>query len=155
MDNEENITHKKPKITSVEIFVILIVLLGLAFYFIPKGLISIEKRQYGIIQTNAAIMTSKILSEFSDNEKKNKDINKVARILVDELNETIKNPMKKKNPAFTINEECLGCIVLKADKKVGNITLVSYDKEGNIITRTVIQPPSFVTYNKEYDPTND
>ena len=54
------------KITPVEIFIIVIVLIFLGFYIIPKMMLSYEQKCYGRIQTNAAMMTSKVLAEFSD-----------------------------------------------------------------------------------------
>ena len=58
------------KITPVEIFIVIIVLICISFYLYPKLTLSLEQKQYGRIQTNAAMMTSKILAEFSDNKNK-------------------------------------------------------------------------------------
>lgn len=140
--------NKKFKITPVEIFVLFLVVLGFSFYFVPKAMISLEQKQYGRLQTNAAMMTSKILGEFSDNLKKQKP-SEIAKNLADEMNELCKNPIDKTKPAYSINEEWLGCVVVKADDKAKNIVLTAKDKEGKLVVRTVIQPPSFVTFNKD------
>lgn len=138
------------KITYIEIFVIVIVLIFLCFYIIPKITLSYEQKCYGRIQTNAAMMTSKILAEFSDNTKKAIP-SEVSKKLTDEMNKLVKNPINKKNPAYSVNEECEGCIVLSSDDKVKSIVLTAKDKENKLITRTVIQPPSYVTFNKDLE----
>ena len=138
------------KITPVEIFIIFIVLVCFLVYFYPKLTLSLEQKHYGRIQTNAAMMTSKILGEFSDT-KSTKKPTEVAKALTDEMNKIVKNPINKKNPAYSVNVECEGCIVVLPDDKVKSIILTAKDKEGKLITRTVIQPPSFVTYNKELE----
>ncbi len=145
---EEN--KKRFKITPVEIFVLFLVVLGFSFYFVPKAMISLEQKQYGRLQTNAAMMTSKILAEFSDNLKK-ENPTEIATKLTEEMNKLCKNPIDKKNPAFSVDKECLGCVVLKADNKVKNVILTAKDKEGKLVVRTVIQPPSFVTFNKDLE----
>lgn len=136
------------KITPVEIFVLFLVCIGIAFYVIPKITLSLEQKHYGRLQTNAAMMTSKILAEFSDNTKKELP-SKISENLSNEMNKLVQNPIEKKNPAYSINEECLGCVVLTSDDKVKSIILTAKDKEGKLITRTVIQPPSYVTFNKD------
>ena len=137
---------KRP--TYIEIFVVVIVLIFLSFYFIPKIMISKEQKEYGRIQTNSAMMTSKILAEFSDNTKKQKPSD-IAKNLSEEMNKLVKNPINKKNPAYSVGEECEGCIVLTVNDKEKNIVLTAKDKNDELITRTVIQPPSYVTFNKD------
>ena len=73
----------------------------------------------------------------------------MAEDLADEMNKLVKNPINKKNNAYSINEECEGCIVIVPNDKIKNITLSAKDKEGELVVRTIIQPPSFVTYNKD------
>ena len=143
---EEN--KKRFKITPVEIFVLFLVVLGFSFYFVPKAMISLEQKQYGRLQTNAAMMTSKILAEFSDNLKKQNPSEIIVKS-TDEMNKLCKNPIDKTQPAYSINKECLGCVVLKADDKAKNVIITAKDKENKLVVRTVIQPPSFVTFNKD------
>jgi len=140
--------NKKLKLSYVEIFVLFIVILGFAFYFIPKAMISLEQKQYGRLQTNSAMMTSKVLAEFSDNLSKQKPT-EIAVKLSDKMNKLVKNPIDKNNPAYSVNKECLGCVVLTPDDKVKSIVLTAKDKENKLIVRTLIQPPSFVTFNKD------
>ncbi len=138
----------KSKISYVEIFVLFIIFVSLGFYLVPKMMISLEQKQYGRMQTNAAMMTSKVLSYFSDNNNKLTPT-EIAKKMSDEMNKLCKNPIDKKNPAYSFKTECLGCVVLTPDDKLKSIILTAKDKEGNLIARTVIQPPSFVTYLKE------
>ena len=150
-ENSENKPPRKTakfKITYVEIFVLFIVIMGFAFYFIPKAMISLEQKQYGRLQTNAAMMTSKVLAEFSDNLI-NKIPSDVAVKLSEEMNKLVRNPIDKNNPAYSIQKECLGCVTLTPDDKAKNIVLTAKDKENKLVVRTVIQPPSFVTFNKD------
>ena len=136
------------KITFIEIFVIAIVLIFLTIYLYPKATLLKEQKEYGRLQTNAAMMTSKVLAEFSDNTKKHVP-SEIAKSLTEELNKLVKNPIEKKNPAYSVNNECLGCVVLTADDKVKSIVLTAKDRNNELIARTVIQPPSFVTFNKD------
>ncbi|MCD8024082.1 MAG: hypothetical protein LUE64_00940, partial [Candidatus Gastranaerophilales bacterium] len=121
---------------------------ALTFYFLPKITLSYEKRTYARMQTNGAMMTSKILAEFSNNNNK-KLPSEISKILTEEMNKLVKNPINRKNPAYSINDECLGCVTLIPDDKVKSVVLTGKDKEDKLVLRTVIQPPSFVTYNKD------
>lgn len=138
----------KFKITPVEIFILFIVCICVSFYVIPKLTLSYEQKCYGRIQTNAAMITSKILGEVSDNTNK-KSLKEVAKSVSEEMNKLVKNPINKNNSAYSIEEQCEGCIVIETNEKAKNITLTAKDKEGKLIVRTVIQPPSFVTFNKD------
>ena len=138
------------KITPIEIFITVIFLICLSFYVIPKITLSLEQKQYGRIQTNAAMMKSKILAEFSDKNNK-KTPTEISNMIADEMNKLVKNPIDKKNPAYSVNKECRGCIVVTPDDKIKSVILTAKDSDGKLITRTVIQPPSFVTFNEELD----
>ena len=98
--------EKKPrklKISYVEFFVIFIVFITVTIYLIPKWMLSSEQKQYGRLQTNTAMMTSKVLSKFSDNTNKQLP-SEIAKELTEEMNTLCKNPKDKKNPAYTIEE---------------------------------------------------
>ena len=138
----------KFKITPVEIFILFIVCVCVSFYVIPKITLSYEQKCYGRIQTNAAMLTSKILSNVSNKTNK-KSYREFSTDAINEMNELVKNPIDKKNPAYSLEKECLGCIVVTPDEKAKNITLSAKDKENKLIVRTVIQPPSYVTFNKD------
>ncbi len=136
------------KITPVEIFITVVVLICLGFYLYPKLTLTIEQKQYGRIQLNASMMTSKILAEFSDNTQKSVP-SEISKSLADEMNKLVKNPIDKKQKAYSIKEECTGCVVLTPNDKIKSVILTAKNKDGKLITRTVIQPPSYVTFNKD------
>lgn len=161
MENNENIevnaekTDKKGKnpnkITPLEIFILALIVICITLYISPNILVSAENRKNAQIQTNAGILTSKILNEFSDNTKKEKKASKVAQKLADELNQVNKNPCSKKEKAYSINEKCTGCVTIIPDDKLNSITVEGYTTDNILLVRTVIQPPSFVTYTKDLD----
>lgn len=158
-ENKENMlngeTDKKPeeqaqntnKITVFEVIIALLLIGGIIFYFSPNFLLKADMRKASKTQTNAAIFVSKALSEFSTNKKIKASV--VSAKLVEELNAVNKNAFTKKNPAYSLDEICSGCVIIEADDKINSITVSAYDKEGALLTRTLIQPPSFVTYTKD------
>ena len=71
LNNEEKpFKKRKFKITVVELFVIFIVFIIVAIYLVPQYMLTKEQKQYGRLQTNVAMMTSKVLSNFSQTESK-------------------------------------------------------------------------------------
>ena len=92
------------------------------------------------------MFTSKALEEFAVDV--NAKPSKVAQKVADELNLTGKNPYNKKAPAFTFDNACKGCNAVEYDDKLTMIILTTYNKRGDLMSRTVIKPPSFVTYAK-------
>ena len=130
------------------IFTISIVIIGICFWVIPQISISIEQKQYGRLQTNNAMMTSKILFEFSQVNKKTTPT-EIVSSLSKEMNELVKNPINKNNPAYSVMKECEGCVVIVPDDKVQSIVLTAKDKSGELVSRTIIQPPSHITFNKD------
>ena len=71
LNNEEKpFKKRKFKITVVELFVIFIVFIIVAIYLVPQYMLTKEQIQYGRLQTNVAMMTSKVLSNFSQTESK-------------------------------------------------------------------------------------
>ena len=50
--------------------------------------------------------------------------------------------------SFTFDTNCKGCNSVEYDDKLTMIILTTYNKRGDLIARTVIKPPSFVTYTK-------
>lgn len=106
----------------------------------------LENRKYAQIQTNASIFTSKALSEFSTNPKMKASI--ISKKLIEELNAVNKNPLSKQEVAYAV-EKCKGCVVINSDDKLNSITVEAYSSEDALLVRTVIQPPSFVTYTRD------
>lgn len=152
VENKEVTEAKKEenpnKITLFEIFVLILLIICVALYISPNFLLKAENRKYAQIQTNAAIFTSKALSEFSANPKMKPSI--ISNKLVEELNAVNKNPFSKKQPAYCVLDkcECEGCVKISPDDKINSITVEANTKDSILLVRTVIQPPSFVTYTK-------
>ncbi|MCX4274361.1 MAG: hypothetical protein OSJ27_01095 [Candidatus Gastranaerophilales bacterium] len=142
---------KKPenpnKITAFEIFILFLIILCIGLYISPNFLVKLENRKYAQIQTNAGIFTSKALSEFSSNPKMKASV--ISKKLTEELNAVNKNPLSKKEPAYITGEKCEGCVIITPDDKLNSITVEAYSKENALLVRTVIQPPSFVTYTRD------
>ena len=100
-------SENKKKITKIELFAIVLVGALLLLYFLPKFMLSDEKRHEAILRTNAAVFTSNVLARVSGGGS-NPDINAVAQLAMEELNVNNKNPIDKKRQAFVPNEECVG-----------------------------------------------
>ena len=93
--------------------------------------------------------TSKALANF--NEEKDKKASIVAKETLEELNTLDKNPFDKKLPAYVFEKPQTGSILVESDDKIQTITLTGFGRENVILVRTVIKPPSFVTYQKYED----
>ena len=145
--------EKKPenpnRITFFEIFVLILLVICVWLYISPNFLIKAENRKYSIVQTNAGIFTSKALAEFSANPKIKASV--VSNKLVEELNAVNKNPFSKKEPAYCILAkcECDGCVKINSNDKINTITVEAFTKDNLLLVRTVLQPPSFVTYTRD------
>ena len=140
---------KIKKLTAIEITTVAIAFIALSIYYYPHFFNKKEVMAAAKIKADNAIFTSKALEEFSSN----KDIKSsdVAQKVSEELNQTTVNPFNKKEKAFTFEQDCKGCNNIEYNDDLKMIILTTYDKKGELIARTVIKPPSFVTYNKQDD----
>ena len=138
---------KIKKITAIELTTIMLAFVAIGIYYSPNFMHKQEVMKAAKIKADNAIFTSKALEEFA----KNKTIksSQVAQKIADELNQTSINPYYKKNPAYTFELNCKGCNSVEYDDNLSMIILTTYNKKGELIARTVIKPPSFVTYAKE------
>ena len=135
------------KITIIEIIVVIIVLCALTMYLIPNIIADREAKTLAIVKSNNAIYTSKVIEEFShDKSAKPSDI---AKKVADELNKTQKNPYDNDKDFFSLDNELASCSNIEADDNLKMIIVTTLDRQGELISRTVINPPSFVTYYKE------
>lgn len=134
------------KITIIEIITILIILSALVIYFIPKFTPDKEAQKAAKLKANNAIFTAKVVEEFASN--KNAKASDIAKKVVENLNKTTKNPYDKNLEAYTLEGECASCSNITYDDSIQMVIVTSYDKKGGLIARTVIKPPSFVTFNK-------
>lgn len=147
--NENKINENPNRITIFEIFVLILLVICIWLYISPNFLLKAENRKYSQIQTNASIFTSKALAEFSANPKIKASV--VSKKIVEELNAVNKNPIAKKAPAYCVLDKCEheGSVKINPDDKINSITVEAYTKDDILLVRTVIQPPSFVTYTRD------
>lgn len=137
------------KIAKLEIAVIIILLICIGLYLTPYFKKSADERKIAGINANAAIFTSKSLAEFSRDKDQKASI--VAKKTLDELNTVSKNPYDRKLPAYVSGNVFRGSVSIESDDKLQTITVTGYGRDNVIIVRTVIKPPSFVTYKKYED----
>lgn len=138
---------KIKKITAIEIVVIAIVLVALGVYYTPNFITKEEARKIAKIKADNAMFTSKVLETFAADKKALPSV--VAKKVADELNQKSENPYNKKAPAYVFETSCKGCNCVEFDDKLEMVILSAYDNSGDMVARTVIKPPSFVTYTKE------
>lgn len=129
------------------IVVIILFCIALGVYFVPRIMsnkkIEIQEK---IKATNAAF-TKKILDEFNTNP--NRKASEISQQVCDELNKTSVNPYNKNSLAYTFEKNCKGCNSVEYDDDLSMVIVTTYDNKGELSARTVIKPPSFVTYTKE------
>lgn len=148
--NEAQKAQDPNKITFFEFFVLLLLIGCIWLYISPNFLLKLENRKNAQIQTNASIFISKALSEFSLQKKGEKPKpTAVSAKLAEELNAVNKNPYSKKQKAYSIGEKCTGCVIITPDDKMNSITVEAYTEDGILLVRTILQPPSFVTYVRD------
>ena len=137
---------KIKKITAIEIIILIIVFFAIGIYYSPHFMLKQEVMKAAKIKADNAIFTARILEEFS--QYKNLKSTQIAQKVFEELNLTTKNPYNKKAPSYTFEQKCNGCNSVNCDDNTQMILLTTYNKKGELIARTVIKPPSFVTYSK-------
>jgi len=138
---------KIKKITAIEIVVLLIIFVALGIYYTPKILTSKDVKMIAKIKADNAMFTAKVLEEFSSDKKAVPSA--IAKKIVEEFNAAGKNPYNKDGLAYTFEQSCKGCNSVTYDDNFKTITIESFDKKGTFLARTVIAPPSYVTYVKE------
>ena len=139
---------KIKKITAIEITTLILAFIALGIYYSPNFMHKKEVMMAAKIKSDNAVFTSKALEEFAKDKKiKSSD---VAQKVAEELNLTAVNPYNKKEAAYTFDINCTkGCNTVEYDDSLSMIILTTYNKKGELMARTVIKPPSFVTYAKE------
>jgi len=138
---------KIKKITAIEIVAVAIIFTALGVYYSPFFMQKQEMMAAAKIKSDNAIFTSKVLEEFAANSKTKPS--EVVQKVTDELNLTSKNPYNKKEKAYTFQMNCKGCNSVEYDDNLKMVILTTYNKKGDLIARTVIKPPSYVTYTKD------
>jgi len=136
----------KKTIVITEIIFVLVACTVLSAYYVPQLLNKQEVMAAAKIKADNEIFVAKSLEEFEAN--KNIKSSEVAKKISEELNVVTVNPYNKKAEAYTFEKTCKACNSVEFDDTLKMIILTTYDKKGELIARTVIKPPSFVTYNK-------
>ena len=136
----------KSTISVMEIIFVFVALGAVGAYYIPQMLNKQEVMAAAKIKADNQIFVTKSLEEFEANKKIKSS--EVAKKVSEELNVVTVNPYNKKAEAYTFEKTCKACNSVEFDDALQMIILTTYDKKGGLIARTVIKPPSFVTYNK-------
>ena len=137
------------RIAKLEIAVIIILILCIGLYLTPYLTGGLDKKKEARVVANAAVFTSKSLANFSINKKEKASV--VPKKTADELNTLSKNPFNKKLPAYVFENPEAGSVIVQSDDELQTVTVTGFGKEKQIVVRTVIKPPSFVTYQKYED----
>lgn len=140
---------KIKKITAIEIFTLILIFIGVGIYYSPNFMHKKEVLKAAKIKADNAIFTAKALEEFAQN--KDAKASDIAKKVADELNTTTINPYDKKLSSYTFEQDCKGCSNISYDDNNEMIIVTTFNKKGNLISRTVIKPPSFVAYNVDED----
>ncbi len=131
----------------IALLVLILASIGVGCYFLPDFRKKQEaKRIEKVSQVNSVFVT-KILEEFNLNPMIKPS--RAAQKIVDELNSKTKNPYDSKNQTYTFEADCKGCSSVQFDDNLNLIIITTYDKKGVLDARSVIKPPSVVTYTKE------
>ena len=135
------------KLTIIELAVVFFVLAAFAVILLPYLLNSNDEKVMAQIKASNAIFTSKIIEEFASSKEAKPS--EVAKRVADELNKTEKNPYSKAEDLYVFNKDCVACSAIECDDNLKMVIITTVDKKGLLVARTVIKPPSFVTYYKE------
>ena len=134
------------KLSVVEIAVIVFALVTLVIYYLPYLTQTKESEILAQVKASNAVFTSKVLEEFARNKKAQPSI--VAQKIAEELNSAEGNPYKSGDDLYVM-KSCTACSQIETDDNLKMIILTTLDKKGALVARTVIKPPSYVTYYKE------
>lgn len=137
---------KIKKIALIEIITLIIALSTAGIYFAPKFLKDKEMQTAAKIKSNNAVFTAKVLEEFA--KDKNQKASEISKKVAQELNKTTKNPYNQKQDAYIFEENHPATSSVTFDDAAQMVIITSYNKNSELIARTVIKPPSFVVYSK-------
>lgn len=133
-----------------EITALVLALIALGVYVFNDLAQKKELSYAAKIKADNNAFTMKTLEKFEADKKAK--ATKVATDVMTELNQVAQNPYDKDVKPYTFEKDCKACSVIEADDSLQMITVTTYNKKGDLIARTVIKPPSFVTYSsKEED----
>lgn len=126
------------------ILAVILIIIFINIKFMPK----INSQKDKTIRQNGRIFIESVLADYDITKKSQYDIRRNVLGVIDRLNKERVNPYNKKNSPYVIDEECPGCLTINIDEGTRSIIMTGYDKKHNILTRAVINPPSYVSYEK-------
>lgn len=133
----------------IKIFLILLVIamiLGTLTYCVRSYFKNLGIKEELETKKSNEVFVQKALDEF--NKSASIKPSKVAQNLVDEFNSKTKNHYDSKKQAYTFEKNCSACTSVEYDDDIRTIIITTYNKKGELTQRTIINPPSFVTYTK-------
>ncbi len=136
---------KKNRIVLIVIIVSILILI-FGFDFLLKLKKQKEIKISNQITADSSAFITKALDEFNNN--KNAKASTVANKIVEEFNQNLKNPYCKNKKAYTYEKNCKACNSVEYFDDENTIIITTYNKKGLLEARTIIKPPSFVTYSK-------
>lgn len=137
MTGEHRIKSKK-----IEMAIIAIIVMLLLLYFYPRIISAQDSKNNKRITATCRAFSEMVLKE-TDGFKPTKTLKKPDLEIIS------KNVQKEFATSAKIGEEkCPLCIQVKFDLKTNTLIVTGYDKTLEVVTRTVINPPSFVRYER-------
>ncbi|NLF82440.1 MAG: type II secretion system protein [Candidatus Gastranaerophilales bacterium] len=130
--------NTKKGFTVLEIIVTIVLLAVFALYATPVFFTPKEKKQEASIRANVAMAVSATTARLAL-KKKNFTATEVATMTAETLNEHAKNPINKRNKAYTLDAPAEGTVVFIPDnaKKQIEINGYAHDTTKPLITRVV------------------
>ncbi len=135
------------KVTIIEIAVLIIFIIAVIIFLAPYFIKEKQDMIISRIKASNAIFISKTIEEFA--KDKNAKPSDISKKVIDILNETEKNPYGTKDAFYVAYKDCTGCTKVESDDNLRMVIITTFNKEGELVARTVINPPSYVTYYKE------
>ena len=134
-------------VKKIIIAIVTLVILWGACYFWWDYIAGENLKKEAQVKENIKTCTQEILARASLQKEANNAV--IAKESIDKLNELTKNPFSPKKPAFVWGESCMGCVEVELDTQTKNIILTAYNKEGKLLARTLVNPPSYVTFERK------
>jgi hypothetical protein len=116
------------------------------FYITPKFKKYTERKQNKKIVENCTMLSDYILKECKANKKAN--LEEKAKNAVELFSTQVQNPVNNKVPAFGL-EQGNGVCSAEYEKETKTIVVTGLDTNGSILVRIVINPPTFVRYDRD------
>lgn len=116
------------------------------FYVTPKIKKFVERKQNKQIVENCSMFSDYILKECKANKKINLEAK--AKEAVELFSTQVQNPVNNKIPAFSLTQGN-GVCSAEYEKDTKTLVVTGLDTNGSILVRIVINPPTFVRYDRD------